>query len=46
MMRMLALALLVAAAPLEAQPDIAPYAARQLAPGVHLLATPRTIAAA
>lgn len=39
-MRLLVLGLLFAAAPLSAQPDIAPYAARQLAPGVHLLATP------
>lgn len=39
-MRLLVLALLLAAAPLSAQPDIAPYAARRLAPGVHLLATP------
>ncbi|HKR24152.1 MAG TPA: MBL fold metallo-hydrolase [Allosphingosinicella sp.] len=39
-MRLLVLALLFLAAPLAAQPDIAPYAARQIAPGVHLLATP------
>ena len=39
-MRLLAVALLSIAAPLAAQPDIAPYAARQIAPGVHLLATP------
>ena len=40
MMRLLVVALLFAAAPLGAQPDIAPYTARTLAPGVHLLATP------
>ncbi len=40
MMRWLVFALLFAASPLRAQPDLAPYAARQIAPGVHLLATP------
>jgi glyoxylase-like metal-dependent hydrolase (beta-lactamase superfamily II) len=39
-MRMLVFALLLAASPLHAQPDLAPYAARRIAPGVHLLATP------
>jgi len=40
MLRLLVLALLFCAAPLRAQPDLAPYGARQIAPGVHLLATP------
>ena len=40
MLRLLALAMLVLACPLHARPDLAPYAARQIAPGVHLLSTP------
>ncbi|HEV7661741.1 MAG TPA: MBL fold metallo-hydrolase [Allosphingosinicella sp.] len=40
MMRMLVLALLLAAFPAHAQPDLGPFTARQLAPGIHLLATP------
>lgn len=40
MLRLLVLALLFCASPLRAQPDLAPYAARQIAPGVHLLTTP------
>jgi len=39
-MRMLVFALLLAASPCRAQPDLAPYAARSIAPGVHLLSTP------
>lgn len=39
-MRLLVVALLFAASPLRAQPDLTPYTARQIAPGVHLLATP------
>jgi glyoxylase-like metal-dependent hydrolase (beta-lactamase superfamily II) len=40
MMRWLVFALLLAAAPLHAQPDPTPYMAREIAPGVHLLSTP------
>ena len=40
MMRWLVVALLLAASPLRAQPDLAPYAAQEIAPGVHLLLTP------
>jgi glyoxylase-like metal-dependent hydrolase (beta-lactamase superfamily II) len=40
MTRMLVLALLLAAFPAQAQPALGPFTARQLAPGIHLLATP------
>ncbi len=40
MLRLLVFALLFLATPLRAQPNLTPYAARQIAPGVHLLATP------
>lgn len=40
MLRILVLALLIAASPAFAQPSLEPFAARELAPGIHLLATP------